>query len=83
MNESIKKTDPKIIQTIKSELTEWERELKMLKGVSELATTRNNLKSTEIPALQQSIQEKKEKLPKAKEEADEVRTNSCASIPVP
>ncbi|KAI0345847.1 hypothetical protein BDW22DRAFT_1353452 [Trametopsis cervina] len=79
VNEGIKKSSPDGIQSIQSELDDWELELKRVAELGKLAEKRDVLSKTEVPELQKQIKQKEQvDLPDVSAKAEEASERFAA-----
>ncbi|KAI0699279.1 hypothetical protein C8T65DRAFT_659755 [Cerioporus squamosus] len=70
IREIMKKTTPEAIRELRSELQDWETELKRLQDLAVLSASRNNLESVEVPTLEEEIKVKDAEIPGLRAEAE-------------
>lgn len=76
----MKKASPSEIADNKREMGEWEVELSRLQKLLPIQTSRDQIKSRDLPALEQGIKEKEAAYPDISRQAEEV--NPIRSIRV-
>ncbi|KAI0917273.1 hypothetical protein AcW2_007450 [Taiwanofungus camphoratus] len=74
VKEIIKKADPQVVKDLEGELKEWELELKKLQELAVHAATRGNIKNSELPSLEQQIQEREAEYSTVTKEAERALT---------
>lgn len=75
----MKKASPQAIAEDAQELEDWEKEHTRLQGLLPIQASRNRLKGTEIPSLQEDIQREEAAIPSISEKAEEVMMYSTCS----
>ncbi|KAG1899589.1 uncharacterized protein F5891DRAFT_1189393 [Suillus fuscotomentosus] len=73
LKEQIKNHSPEAVEAQKAEVTQWENELKDLRALMPVFTTKERIRTLELPALERQIKALDEYLPSNSEKAEQAR----------
>lgn len=71
LKEQIKNHSPEAVEAQKAEVTQWENELKDLRALMPVFTTKERIRTLELPALERQIKALDEDLPSNSEKAEQ------------
>lgn len=73
LKEQIKNHSPEAVEAQKAEVAQWESEVKDLRALMPVFTTKERIRTVELPALERQIKALDEDLPSNSEKAEQAR----------
>lgn len=73
LKEQIKNHSPEAVEIQKAEVAQWESEVKDLRALMPVFTTKERIRTVELPALERQIKALDEDLPSNSEKAEQAR----------